>query len=74
MRAKLQACYISAGKPRENELSTEEWKMILDQLKELEVLSVYFNRGDPLLHEGCIELLSYAQKIGLSCNLLTRGC
>lgn len=66
-------CYISAGKPRENELSTEEWKMILDQLKELEVLSVYFNGGDPLLYEGCTELLSYAQKIGLSCNLLTSG-
>lgn len=66
-------CYISAGKPRKNELSTDEWKKVLDQLKELEVLSVYFTGGDPLLHEGCIELLSYARDIGLSCNLLTSG-
>jgi len=66
-------CYISAGNPRENELSNEEWENILDQLKELEVLSVYFTGGDPLLHKDCVEIVSYAHKIGLSCNLLTNG-
>lgn len=66
-------CYISAGKPRKNELKTNEWKIILDQLRELEVLAVYFTGGDPLLHEGCLELLAYAKNLGLSCNLLTNG-
>lgn len=66
-------CYISAGKPRKDELSTTEWKNILDQLRNLEVLSVYFTGGDPLLRKDCIELVTYARRIGLSCNLLTNG-
>lgn len=66
-------CYISAGKPRINELSTIEWKNVLDQLRNLEVLSVYFTGGDPLLRIDCIEIVTYARNIGLSCNLLTNG-
>jgi AdoMet-dependent heme synthase len=66
-------CYISAGKARKDELTTMEWKVILSQLKELEVLGVYFTGGDPLLHKGCLELLAYAKELGLSCNLLTNG-
>ena len=66
-------CYISAGKPRKNELSTIEWKNILDQLKDLEVLSVYFTGGDPLLRKDCLEIVTYARNIGMSCNLLTNG-
>lgn len=66
-------CYISAGKPRKSELSTTEWKNILDQLRDLEVLSVYFTGGDPLLRKDCLEIVTYAKKIGMSCNLLTNG-
>lgn len=66
-------CYISGGRPRKNELSTIEWKNILDQLRNLEVLSVYFTGGDPLLHKDCIDIVTYARKIGLGCNLLTNG-
>lgn len=74
-RCKLNCkhCYISAGKPRRNELLARDWKSILNQLKELEVLSVYFTGGDPLLSKDCVEIFTYAQGIGLSCNLLTNG-
>jgi MoaA/NifB/PqqE/SkfB family radical SAM enzyme len=66
-------CYISAGKPRKNELSMVEWKNILNQLKDLEVMSIYFTGGDPLLQKDCIEIVAYARNIGLCCNLLTNG-
>lgn len=66
-------CYISAGKPRKNELSTIEWKNILNQLRDLEVLSVYFTGGDPLLQKDCLEIITHAREIGLRCNLLTSG-
>lgn len=66
-------CYISAGKARSNELSASEWKNILVQLQELEVLSVYLTGGDPLLHPDCIEIVNFATNLGLSCNILTNG-
>ena len=66
-------CYINAPTPRKGELSTEEWKGLLRQLRDLQTLSVYITGGDPRKHEGCTEIIQYASDIGLSCNLLING-
>ncbi len=57
-----------------NELTTEEWKETLRQLRELGVLKVNVTGGEPLVRHDCIELLAYATDIGIpNLHLNTNG-
>ena len=55
-------CY-AAGQvhAEEPELSTEEWKTILDKLREAGVPQVTFTGGEPTMREDLFELISYAR-------------
>jgi radical SAM protein with 4Fe4S-binding SPASM domain len=67
-------CYFCyAGCPRvTEELSTQEWKLVIDKIKSLGVPSVNFTGGEPTLRDDIVELVSYAGE-GLSVGLITNG-
>ena len=43
------------------ELSTEEWKMIIDKCKQAMIPQVTFTGGEPTLREDLVELVDYSQ-------------
>ncbi len=55
-------CY-AAGQTHadEKELSTEEWKKILDKLKLIGIPQVTFTGGEPTLRKDLVELIDYAK-------------
>jgi radical SAM protein with 4Fe4S-binding SPASM domain len=65
-------CY--AGGPHEtDELTTEEWKRVIDRMHEIGVFIVTFTGGEPTLREDLPELLLYAQNKGIVTGLVTNG-
>ena len=65
-------CY--AGGPHETpELSTIQWKEIIDHLKQIGVFILTFTGGEPTLREDLPELLLYAQNSGMVTGLVTNG-
>jgi len=59
---------FSGGK---NELSTEEWKRVMNEAADLGVLHVGFSGGEPLTRSDLVELVSTARAAGLYSNLIT---
>jgi len=65
-------CY--AGGPHEtSELTTEQWKEIINSLSQIGVFILTFTGGEPTLREDLPELLLYAQKKGMVTGLITNG-
>lgn len=55
-------CY-AAGQPQaeETELSTEDWKKIIDKCRKVCIPQVTFTGGEPTMREDLIELIDHAQ-------------
>lgn len=66
-------CYNTSGSARKNELSTEEYLCLLDELAKLKVFCVFFTGGEPLLRNDIVELISYAGSLGLEVGVITNG-
>jgi MoaA/NifB/PqqE/SkfB family radical SAM enzyme len=66
-------CFNYSRKPRENELSTTEIKDLLRQLKNMEVMSVFFTGGEATLRSDFAEILQYADSLDLDYFVLTNG-
>ena len=63
-------CY--AGGPRETkELTTDQWKKVIDIIDGLDVGSVIFTGGEPLLREDLVDLVAYSQN--MVTGLITNG-
>ncbi len=54
-----------------DELSTDEWKRVLDELAGLGVLQFHFSGGEPLARRDIIDLVAHAARVGLYTNLIT---
>lgn len=70
---KCTHCSVNAGEKRNRELTTKEVKKILDELKKLEVFSVFFTGGECTLRKDLIELCNYADKLDLDFFIQTNG-
>ncbi len=57
----------------ERELSREEWQYILQRLWNAGVPHVCFTGGEPTLREELVDLVRYAEKLGMVSGLLTDG-
>jgi organic radical activating enzyme len=57
----------------DRELTTDEWKTILEKAWQAGVPHVTFTGGEPTLREDLIALISHAQKLGQVSGLLTDG-
>jgi radical SAM protein with 4Fe4S-binding SPASM domain len=67
-------CYASANaQPAPGELTHEEGRALLDDLRAFNVPAVLFSGGEPLVRPDTPELIAYAQSIGLTCTLSTNG-
>ncbi len=55
------------------ELTTDEWRDVLDQAAKLGVLQVHFSGGEPTARPDIVELVAHAEKAGLYSNLITSG-
>jgi radical SAM protein with 4Fe4S-binding SPASM domain len=65
-------CYT--GGPHETpELSTAQWKSVIDRLNEVGVFILTFTGGEPTLRDDLPELLLYAQNKGMVTGLITNG-
>ncbi len=68
---------ISCNCWRENtlgELTTQEWKHVIDQLVELKILKANFTGGEPLIRPDAVDILAYAQSKGIThLHLNTNG-
>jgi len=65
-------CY--AGGPHETEeLSTTQWKQVIDCLQRIGVFVLTFTGGEPTLRDDLPELLLYAQNKGMVTGLVTNG-
>ena len=53
------------------ELTTGEWKRVLDELAGLGVLQFHFSGGEPLARKDIVELVAHASDAGLYTNLIT---
>ncbi|MCP4401841.1 MAG: radical SAM protein, partial [bacterium] len=59
---------------RENELTTEEWKKILLQLKDwLGFYTVFFCGGEPFLRDDLLELIDFAAEQNIPSSVITNG-
>lgn len=56
-----------------DELSTEEWKRVLREGRELGALQLGFTGGEPLVRKDVEELVAEASKLGYYTNLITSG-
>ena len=55
-------CYAAGQElSEEEELSTEEWKKIIDKCREACIPQITFTGGEPTMREDIIELISYAR-------------
>ncbi len=70
---KCKYCFSKSGKPRKNELTTEELKRVIRQLKDAGVLSFFLTGGEPTLRPDFIEIANFIFDLGLDCFVLTNG-
>ena len=65
-------CY--AGGPHETpELTTQQWRQVIDRLSDIGIFILTFTGGEPTLREDLPELLLYAQNKGMVTGLITNG-
>lgn len=68
-------CFISEEKWADNNImfSLDEWKPVLDQIKEMKIPYLTILGGEPLLYRGIWEMLDYLDEIGQQTHITTNG-
>ena len=67
-------CYAGSNESTpHNELSTDEWLRVLDDLAEFGCPVVLFSGGEPLLHPGIIRLAQHAVDSGMRAVISSNG-
>ena len=73
-RCNLDCAHCYNARARNHpELSTTEWKIILDNLWEIGIPHVVFTGGEPTLRADLPELVAYADKLGMVTGINTNG-
>lgn len=70
---RCKQCYAIAGKRMENELTLAEVKKLLDELKDLGVIRIFFTGGEPFARPDMLEILKYADKNNFAMYISTNG-
>lgn len=66
-------CYCVVGDRTTTELTTDEWKGVLDQLADAGTLSVALTGGDPMLRRDFFEIAQHARDRRFSLRVLTNA-
>ncbi len=65
-------CYVARDK-NYPELSTAEWKRVIDRVWEVGIPHICFTGGEATVRDDLRELIEYAEDVGLVTGLLTNG-
>ncbi len=66
-------CHAFGGDASYDELSKEEAMALIDQIASLDIRSLVFTGGEPLLREDLFELIEYAKSLGFTVFIATNG-
>ena len=69
---KCPHCYL-VNPQGKKELSTSQWKSVIDKLFNIGIPHIVFTGGEATLRDDLIELVSYTEELGLVTGLLTNG-
>lgn len=75
-RCNMRCKYCSVRRVHQKspeELSTEDYKKIIEKLNDWGVFQIGFTGGEPTLREDIVELTKYVSSVGTACNLTTNG-
>ena len=64
---------VAPTKRAPRELTTDEWRVLLDKCWQAGIPHVTFTGGEPTLREDLSLLIEHAEKLGMVCGLLTDG-
>jgi organic radical activating enzyme len=64
---------VAPAKRAPRELTTDEWRAVLDKCWQAGIPHVTFTGGEPTLREDLPLLIEHAEKLGMVCGLLTDG-
>jgi radical SAM protein with 4Fe4S-binding SPASM domain len=72
---KCRHCYAESQGPkfRENEISLEEIKDLIDQFSEFSVNEIFYTGGEPLMRDDLAEILNYTSSKGIKVLMSTNG-
>lgn len=70
---RCQQCYALAGKRLENELSLKEIKKLIDDLKEMGAIRIFFTGGEPFARPDMVDILEYTDKNNFAIYISTNG-
>ena len=66
-------CLSSSGQRDDRELSTDEAKRVLDQLRDLQVFYINIGGGEPMVRRDFFELVEYSVASGIGVKFSTNG-
>lgn len=66
-------CYNKEKLNRTTQMSLEEWKQVIDDLKSISNPQIHLTGGEPTLYEDFDDIVDYIHASGLSIGLLTNG-
>lgn len=66
-------CYCKGKELRDKELTTSQWKRILDEIKDAGCLFLTISGGEPLLRKDFLEIYAYAKRRGFLITLFSNG-
>lgn len=71
--AKCLHCYAIPSTPVVSELTTDDWKEVFDELREINTFGVALTGGEPLLRNDLEELVEYCSNLNLNPTLATNA-
>ena len=67
-------CYCKGSEEKNKELTTKEWKKIIDEIYKEGCLQLTFSGGEPLVRDDFLDIYSYAKAKGFLITIFTNGC
>lgn len=66
-------CSVKAGKKRDNELTFDEIKDLVNQIKDMEIFSLFISGGECFLRKEILDILNYIDQKDIDCFVQTNG-
>ncbi len=66
-------CELENSRAHEQELTTDEWKAVIDSAARLGVMIISISGGEPLLRRDVYELIAHAKSKGITVHMCTNG-
>lgn len=66
-------CYIDDPTRESLELQFEDYKKVLDELREMGCMSILLTGGEPTLHKDFLRIARYAKQLGIIVDIYTNG-